>query len=208
MPAPFPQTLRALHRDRLHRQARAGLALLGVGLLAAWCGWFFLAEVGVQATSTEGRLESTGQPRQLTAAVSGVVVSVAVQLGAAVRAGDVLVQLDDTEAALALAAESSRCEGLSQQATAAAAELSAQGQAQEAARSTSAAAVAGASRTAAAADEAAQLAAAEAVRATSLGAQGHAPQAEAEQRAGEARLREAEAAHALELELARAEQAS
>jgi multidrug resistance efflux pump len=100
MSSPFAHTLRSLEIDGKHgARALSGLALL---LLAAWVAWLFFARVDVTEVSERARVEVGAGGHELSAAVSGRVTGVRVAVGDPVRAGQVIVELDDRETLLAL----------------------------------------------------------------------------------------------------------
>ena len=84
-------------------------------LLAAWTAWFFAARVEVYAVSTGARLEVDALPYPVEAPVSGRVVSSGLNIGRAVKAGDVLVELDVRAQNLSVGEEQARIEGISGQ---------------------------------------------------------------------------------------------
>ena len=87
------------------KNAPAWSALAGAILLLAWTAWFVFAKLSVYAASHAARLEVDTAPNPVDAPVSGRVVRSALALGATVKEGDVLVQLDAEAFALALAKE-------------------------------------------------------------------------------------------------------
>src|SRR5690349_12716740 len=93
------------------------MAVLGVLVVAALAGWFFLAEVVLYEPSVQAQLEVGGAARPVVAAVEGQVLAVSLQLGREVRAGELLVELDstalrlqNTETRARLGAVETRCE--------------------------------------------------------------------------------------------------
>ena len=96
----FEQTTRALSTDRgLERLVLAAV----LGLLGVWLLWGGLGRITLYETSVAARVQAEGVAR-LRAPTSAEVQTVAVALGASVRSGDLLVQLDDHDAVAALAA--------------------------------------------------------------------------------------------------------
>jgi membrane fusion protein (multidrug efflux system) len=89
----FSRTLRSLEADR----SRLGVAaaFLAVLVLGGWTVWMVRASVPVFAASREARLVTDRAVYALEAPVSGRVESVAGVLEQHVRAGEILVQLDD-----------------------------------------------------------------------------------------------------------------
>lgn len=72
------------------------VVLLVAVLLAAWCSWFVLARVAVREMSGAARVEVDEAVSPVAAPVAGRVVAARLELGRPVRAGDILVELDDT----------------------------------------------------------------------------------------------------------------
>lgn len=100
MSSPFAHTLRSLEIDgRRGSRALAGLALI---LLAGWLAWLLAARVDVTEVSERARVEVAAGGHELSAAVSGRVTGVRVAVGDSVRAGQVIVELDDRETLLVL----------------------------------------------------------------------------------------------------------
>jgi len=97
---PFPRTLRSLRDDGEHRVLLALSA--AAALLSLWAAWFWGARLSVYERSERARVEVDGAAQVIEAPVSGRVAAVHLMLGQAVRAGDVLVQLDATAQQLAL----------------------------------------------------------------------------------------------------------
>lgn len=102
----FSRSLSSLAADGNRRPL---LLLLGVVLvLGAWGAWFVLADVGLYEVTPAARLEVVRQVHPVQALVAGRVVRTRVVLGRKVSAGELLVQLDDTEPRLTLAEERAR----------------------------------------------------------------------------------------------------
>lgn len=101
MPSSFRHTLRSLSADgfrgTLLRMLAAAL------LLAGWGAWFLTARVPVYKRSEHARLELVDRVTSVSSTVAGRVVAVHAELGQAVEAGAVLVQLDTGELELELA---------------------------------------------------------------------------------------------------------
>lgn len=94
MTTPFPRTVGWLSRDAF---TAGHLALGAIALLiGAWIAWAMLADVGVYAVSKKGRLVVEQEAHPVEAVLGGTVVSVGMRLGDDIRAGDVLLDLDDT----------------------------------------------------------------------------------------------------------------
>ncbi|HEX8904172.1 MAG TPA: hypothetical protein VF771_04980, partial [Longimicrobiaceae bacterium] len=92
MPNPFSRTVRSLDAD----PAGWWTALAGAALcvLAAWVGWLLAGRVTLYDVAAEARLEVDSAARPITAPVAGRVVRTRLSTGRAVRAGEVLVELD------------------------------------------------------------------------------------------------------------------
>lgn len=113
MPLPFPRTLGRLSSEgRGPRTLAIAVALI---LLAAWTAWLFGARIALYAVSSSARLEVDASPYPVEAPVSGRVVSTTLTMGRAVRAGDVLVELDVRAQNLSVGEEQARIEGISGQ---------------------------------------------------------------------------------------------
>lgn len=108
----FVRSLRRLGSGR-----RQFLLELGAGaaLIALWLTWLFLADVGLYETTGTARLESSGAVHPLEVQVAGRVVRSNLRLGERVRAGEVLVELDDAAPRRLLEEEQSRRESLGAQ---------------------------------------------------------------------------------------------
>ncbi|MEQ8766211.1 MAG: HlyD family efflux transporter periplasmic adaptor subunit [Planctomycetota bacterium] len=100
MSATFSRTLRSL--DAGHGRRRTLFSLAATTLLAGWLVWFFWAEIPVHLVTDRGRLEVEQASHPIVASVAGTIVASRLSLGARVRTGDVLVQLDDRLARLSL----------------------------------------------------------------------------------------------------------
>jgi membrane fusion protein (multidrug efflux system) len=90
----FSRTLRSLAAEHAQRWRIATWLILGASLLTAWTAWLFLARVTVWETSAHARLEVDRAVHPVATALAGRVVSSRLQLGRAVQAGEVLVELD------------------------------------------------------------------------------------------------------------------
>lgn len=88
----FPQSVRALSRDNSQRWLWR--LVIGLVLLALWGGWFVYAQLWIYVTSRQARVEVFRQVHPVEAQVDGQVVASRLELGAEVRRGDVLVELD------------------------------------------------------------------------------------------------------------------
>ncbi len=116
MATPFARTLRSIQEDGFG--FASVLALAGLGVLGGWCAWLCAARVDVVERCADARVVARGALHPLESAVAGTLVASRLELSRAVRAGEVLVELDAS--ALALEADEERA-----RAEAAAAELGA-----------------------------------------------------------------------------------
>jgi membrane fusion protein (multidrug efflux system) len=113
MPTPFDRSLNALEQDR---PGRWYLRLaVGAAVMGAWIGWALLARVSVYAQSSAARLQVERYVHAIEPTVAGRVVDSRLHVGAEVREGDVLVQLDATEETLRLDEDRARILGLTPQ---------------------------------------------------------------------------------------------
>jgi multidrug resistance efflux pump len=110
---PFSRTLRALEADSARRLTL--WLFIAVVLLAAWLLWFLFAEIGVYVLTAHAHLEVEGTPHAVAAQVSGRVLSSHLELGSRVKAGEILVKLDDESQRLALAEAQGRLDGFGPQ---------------------------------------------------------------------------------------------
>jgi multidrug resistance efflux pump len=113
MPTAFSRSMRSLEADHF-RRATWGL-LLVAALLSAWGAWFLGARVTVYAVSHTARLEVEWAAHPVSAPVAGRVIDTHLIVGQEVRAGDLLVTLDDEPQRLQLAEERMRLTALSAQ---------------------------------------------------------------------------------------------
>lgn len=88
----FSRSLRRLEADGSRRSLLALLTTLT--FLALWFIWFMTARVAVYATSGNARLEVDRENHPVDAPVAGQVVVAPLSAGRAVKAGDVLLELD------------------------------------------------------------------------------------------------------------------
>lgn len=100
MPALFSRTLRSLSSDTA--RPRTWLMSGALLILAGWLAWFFLAEVPVHLVTDRGRLEVERASHPVVPPLEGRIQSSHLELGRDVRAGELLVQLDDRGARLSL----------------------------------------------------------------------------------------------------------
>jgi membrane fusion protein (multidrug efflux system) len=202
MPQHYAQTMRAFAAEQ---PRRAHVAWIGSGVAAAaWLTWFFLAGVSVHATSDSARLEVADAPSGIDAPVEGEVLSSALLLGAEVKKGDVLLEIDArretlelNEAELKLQATAAKIEALNAEI---AARRTALQESESAAVNSRDAAEARARETRAAADYAAE----EERRIGKLAANGVSPRVTAQKAAAERKRLDAAAA-ALDADLRRIE---
>jgi membrane fusion protein (multidrug efflux system) len=106
MSATFTQSLRALEADRVRGKV-AGIVVAGA-FLAAWGLWALRASVTVHETSEAARIEVSQAAHSIDAPVAGRVVSTHIALGADVRAGDLLLEIDAEDQRGRLAEEEAR----------------------------------------------------------------------------------------------------
>ena len=123
MSSPFSHTLRALERDGAG--GALGALLATVVVLGLWLVWFFVAEVSVYET-TPAQLQAPETTWPVALSRSGRVVRSALEPGAEVRAGQVLVALDARAEELRLKEARARREGVSRQLEALREEIAAQ----------------------------------------------------------------------------------
>ena len=101
MPASFTRAVRSLEADGFRRSI-FGLLLVAV-LLGAWTTWFLRAHIARYEVTNEARFEVDQAAYLLQAPASGRAVASRLVLGAMVKAGDVLVELDANPQRLQLA---------------------------------------------------------------------------------------------------------
>jgi multidrug efflux pump subunit AcrA (membrane-fusion protein) len=91
MSSPFSRSLRALDTD----STRAWWpAVAAAALLAGWAAWFTLARVPLYETSASARLEASASAYPVEARLAGRTMAVNLDVGARVREGDVLVEVE------------------------------------------------------------------------------------------------------------------
>jgi membrane fusion protein (multidrug efflux system) len=105
MAIPFARSMRSLDADSF-RFSGFVLAIAGL-LLAAWCGWFFLARVSLYELSESARVEVAAASHPVEAPVAARIVATHVTLGQHVDAGDLLLELEARTEALELEEERS-----------------------------------------------------------------------------------------------------
>lgn len=178
MPTAFSQTLSDLAADqRRHSWLLAGLVVVGV-LLGAWIAWFMLARVPVYAVSDTARIQASAEIHPVDVLISGRVTAVHLPLGAAVRAGQPLLELDTADVRLRLDAARAEESGLQAQIEALEAELAAREQALAEAASVGRVSVSEAAALRKESESLAGLAAREQERTEKLHAAGVVPEAE------------------------------
>src|ERR1043166_4217227 len=99
MATPFTRTLRSL---RAENQRARWVVLALCAILGGWTLWLFFARVSVYEVTDAARTELDGVVHPLEAQASGMVTRSRLLLGAEVKAGDVLVELDTRPQALQL----------------------------------------------------------------------------------------------------------
>ena len=109
MSNPFSRTLRALDTEGGH--AWLPTAIAGC-LLIAWAAWFLAARIVLYETSTSARLEVAAAVHPVDARLTGRIVRVNLPVGQAVRAGDVLVELEGDAERLAVSEAQTRRQSL------------------------------------------------------------------------------------------------
>src|SRR3954470_1073048 len=101
MPNAFQRTMRSFEADSF--RAHGVVLVLAIAVLAGWLSWSFLARVSVVQVTSSGRVESVRAVHQVDSPVEGQVVRAPRQLGDAVEAGDLLVELDSRPLQIELA---------------------------------------------------------------------------------------------------------
>ena len=118
MQVDFQRTLLAIASDR----KRAGIDHAIIGFLSllflAWSVWLFAARLPLFQISTSARVEVSQQGSPLEVATDGQVAKTDLKLGRAVRAGDVLVELDEEAVTWKIDGLKAEIEALSAQLTA------------------------------------------------------------------------------------------
>lgn len=142
MSTPFSRTTRALQQQR-PAAAWGAWAVAAAGLLA-WGLWFGFGRVTVYETSQRARLEAGQAAHAVTAPLAGRLAAHPPPIGTAVRAGDVIAELDAEGARLKLREEEARRGALAGQLAALQREIAAREQALAQDRAAADAATAGA----------------------------------------------------------------
>jgi membrane fusion protein (multidrug efflux system) len=167
---PFGETLRAVGIDRFRLGSTS--ILVGGAVLLAWLLWFFLARVTLHAVTDSARIEVDQAPRRLEATHhSGQVVAVHAQLGKRIRAGEVLIELENDLQRSLLAAEEARHHALTVEVAAVEQQRSAQQKVYEKSQLASESAIAEAEQEHLRAISAAEIARSDAVRKAKLKSQ-------------------------------------
>lgn len=125
--ASFNQTLRALAADR--PRASIAAVAVAVAVFGAWAYWFARVPVTLHAVTEDARLEVEQRSYAVDAPVAGRVVRADLVLGAPVKAGDVVVELDSELERKQLDALKAKLATIEPQVAAANRELAAQQQA-------------------------------------------------------------------------------
>src|SRR5258706_2226510 len=113
MASPFSRSMRALRKDGF---TRFGWALLVVAfVLAAWTVWFVMARVAVYEVSRAAHLEVNQDAHPIDARVSGRIVRSELVVGRAVKAGDLLVEIESDVKKFELAEELAKIAALAPQ---------------------------------------------------------------------------------------------
>lgn len=100
MATALSRTLHALKSDRGRGVSIA--ALMAAALVGGWVAWGSLASVAVYETTANARLEASLATSAIQSQVAGRVLESKLTVGRVVKAGDVLVQLDDRRLTLAV----------------------------------------------------------------------------------------------------------
>jgi membrane fusion protein (multidrug efflux system) len=125
MPSDFRQTSSALRGDQERsRRSLVLVALLGAVLIAVGL-WGMRARVPVYAVSEFARLQARDAVHPVDILIAGRVTTVRLPIGGRVRQGDVLIELDASDASLRLADARAAAHGLAAQIAALDAEITA-----------------------------------------------------------------------------------
>lgn len=109
---PFAKTLSFLETEE-----SAGIGIIAgvaTALLVAWGAWMVLSRTTVYAVSDDGRLLAAGAASPIQTPIAGVIVASHLTLGADVRAGEILAELDSSAERLRRDEEEVRRLGLTQ----------------------------------------------------------------------------------------------
>ena len=99
MSSPFGRSVRAIESERTRGWVPVAVA---AALLAMWAAWFLFSRIPLYETSASARIESTAATHPIDARMAGRVVRVNLAVGAPVRAGEILVELEADAERLAL----------------------------------------------------------------------------------------------------------
>src|ERR687898_1937113 len=99
MSSPFGRSVRAIESERTRGWVPVVVA---ASLLAMWAAWFLFSRIPLYETSAAARIEATAATHPIDARMAGRAARVNLAVGAAVRAGDVLVELEVDAERLAL----------------------------------------------------------------------------------------------------------
>ncbi|HET7545307.1 MAG TPA: HlyD family efflux transporter periplasmic adaptor subunit [Polyangiaceae bacterium] len=106
----FPRTYARLVSEQ--RASGFVTAVVAFALLGAWLWWFVFGDVTLYEQSSEARIERLAQIRPVSAPLVGRVVHATLALGALVKRGDVLVELDAQAEQLMLERERVHARGI------------------------------------------------------------------------------------------------
>ena len=106
MPSPFSKTLRSIEGDS--GRFSAVFAYLFVIFGAAWVAWFLFVDLEIQLDSETARIESDQKAHVVEAPVQGRILTVDVDLGQSLNAGDVLVRLETDEITFLMSEQEAR----------------------------------------------------------------------------------------------------
>lgn len=112
MRRPFAKTLSFLGTEE--RGGLGFVAVVAAALIAGWAAWMVLSRTTVYAVSDDGRLLAAGAASPIQTPVAGVIVATRLNLGAEVKAGEILVELDSSSEKLRKEEEEARTSGLTQ----------------------------------------------------------------------------------------------
>lgn len=98
---------------------------VALALLAAWIVWALAGRVSIVAVSKRARFESGSAVRQIAVPLSGRIARVNIALGQSVRRGDVLLELDPSDAAIRRAKSVAEIDNLRRRIDAVAAQIAA-----------------------------------------------------------------------------------
>src|SRR5688572_1857296 len=109
MSSPFGRSVRAIESER----SRGWIpVMVAASLLAMWAAWFLFSRIPLYETSSAARIEATAAMHPVDARMAGRAVRVNLGIGAPVRVGDVLVELEADAERLALEQSRARVDAL------------------------------------------------------------------------------------------------